>query len=87
MKKRVAVIEKPLVFGGIKVVLVSEVSLKCESNDGGIFFTGVKQPIGVVVNYPSQRIVFRVTGEIISLDQLIGEDPDLRVALESLRDL
>lgn len=43
---------------------------------------GAKRPVSLVVVSPSARRAFRVTGEEVSLDQLMQEAPDVKEILE-----
>ncbi|MBN2463936.1 MAG: hypothetical protein JXB43_10110 [Dehalococcoidia bacterium] len=72
----------PVAIAGTTVIPVVKLSFNCQPSCGGIFFSGVKKPVSVVVTSPSTKKAFDVTGEEISLDQLIQEAPGLAEVLE-----
>ena len=82
MEKKKVTIVGPMAIAGMTLILVTRLSLKCQPVGGGILFSGIKQPISIVVASPSTKKAFNVTGEAISLDQLIQEDPSLAEVLE-----
>jgi len=84
MEKTEVRIDNLVAFAGITLIPVTEVSLHYWRGKGGISFFGVKQPIGVVVVSPSAKRAFRITGEEVSLDQLILEVPGIREVLQRL---
>ena len=82
MEKQEVEIGNPITVGGVTVIPVAKVSLNYwHSNRGGSFF-GVKQPVTIVVVSPSVRRAFRISGEEVSLDQLIEEAPGIKNILE-----
>jgi hypothetical protein len=82
MEKKKVTIVGPVAIAGMTLILVTRLSLHCQPVGGGIFFSGIKQPISIVVASPSTKKAFDVTGKAISLDQLIQEDPSLAEVLE-----
>ena len=84
MEKEKVELENPVAVAGITLVPVTKVSLNYWSNRGGLSCFGVKQPVGVVVVSPSAKRAFRITGEEISLDQLIAEIPGIKEVLEGI---
>ncbi len=76
-KKEVAV-GHPVAVAGVTLIPVTRVSLNCQGGSYGISFFGLKQPVSVVVASPSAKRAFRITGEEISLEQLIEEVPSIR---------
>ena len=64
------------------MIPVTKVSISCQCHGGGVSLFGVKQPVSVVVASPSAKRAFRITGEEISLDQLIQEVPGVKEAVE-----
>lgn len=77
-------IEPPVTVAGVTVIPVAQVSLSYWHVNRGFSFFGVKQPASVVVVSRSVRKAFRVTGEEVSLDQLIQEVPGMRELLEKV---
>ena len=82
MEKKKVTIVGPVAIAGMTLILVTRLSLKCQPVGGGIFFSGIKQPASIVVASPSTKEAFDVTGEEISLDQLIQEAPSLAEVLK-----
>jgi len=79
------VIEKPVAVAGITLVPVTKLSLNCWRGKRCFSCFSVKQPVGVVVVSQSAKRAFRITGEEISLDQLITEAPGIKEALEGIQ--
>ncbi len=84
MEKEEVTIGTPVAVAGVTLIPVTKVSLNYWWGNGSLAFFGVKQPIGVVVVSQSTKRAFRVTGEEVSLDQLIQEVPDIKAVLERM---
>ena len=84
MEKEKIEFENPVAVAGMTLIPVTRVSLNYWNNRGGLSFFGVKQPIGMVVVSPSAKRAFRITGEEISLDQIIAEIPGIKKVLEGI---
>jgi len=82
MEKKKVTIVGPVTIAGMTIILVTRSSLHCQRSGSSIFFSGIKQPVSIVVASPSIKKAFDVTGEEISLDQLIQETPSLAEVLE-----
>ena len=82
-KKEVAV-GHPVAVAGVTLISVTRVSLNCQRGSHSISFFGVKRPVSVVVASPSAKKAFRITGEEISLDQLIQEVPSIEEVVEAV---
>lgn len=82
METERVIVGNPIVISGTTVVPVVKLYFNCQPSCGGIFFSGVKKPVSVVVSSPSTKKAFAVTGEEIPLDQLIKEAPGLAEILE-----
>ena len=82
MEKKRVTISSPVAIAGITLILITKLSLNCQPGGSNIFFSGIKQPLGIVVASPLTKKAFDVTGEEISLDQLIQETPSLAEVLE-----
>ena len=80
-KKEVSIID-PMPVMGLTLIPVVESSLGYGHGKSGISFFGVKKPVSVVVVSPSEKRAFRVTGEEVSLEQLIQEVPGIKEILE-----
>ena len=77
MEKKRVTISSPVTIDGTTLILITKLSLKCQPSGSNIFFSGIKQPVGIVVASPSTKKAFEITGEEISLNQLIQEIPSL----------
>ena len=66
------------------MIPVVKVSLNYWHAKGGISFLGMKQAVAVVVVDPTAKRAFRITGEEVSLDQLMQEFPSTKEILERL---
>ena len=82
MEKKRVIISSPVAIAGTTLIPVVKSSLKCQSSGSAIFFSGVKQPVSIVVASPSAKKAFEITGKEIPLDQLIQEVPGLVRMLE-----
>jgi len=84
MEKKEVVIENPVVVAGITLVPVTQFSLNYYYGKHRLSCFGMKQPVGVVVVSPSTKRVFRITGEEISLEELITEAPGIKEVLAGI---
>ncbi len=84
MEKKEVSIGNPVTVGEVTLVPVTEVSLNYWRGRGGFSCFGFKQPVGVVVVSPSATRAFRITGEEVSLDQLITEFPAIKEVLHGI---
>lgn len=84
MEKNEIVIENPMVVSGITLVPITEFSLNYWRGKHSLLCFGIKQPVSMVVVSPSAKRAFRITGEEISLDQLITEVPAIKEVLEGI---
>ena len=84
MEEKGLEIDNPVAVAGVTIIPVAKVSLNYWHGDSGISFFGVKQPIDVVVISSSEKRAFRITGEEVSLDQLIQEVPGIEETVERI---
>jgi len=82
MEKKEVIIGNPLTVAGITLIPITEILLHSWQHKCGISFFGVKQPLGVILIFPSEKKAFRVSGEEVLLDQLIEEVPILKEKLD-----
>ncbi len=82
MEGKEIVVGPPLTVAGVTLIPVTKVSLGCQRANGGLYFFGAKQPVAVVVVSPQAKRAFRITGEEVSLEELIKEAPNLKEMLE-----
>jgi len=84
MEEKEVVIDNPVVIGEVTLVPIARVLVNYWHGKVGTSFFSVKQPVAVVVVSPSAKRAFRVTGEEVSIDQLVAEFPTIEEALERL---
>jgi hypothetical protein len=84
VEKKEVTIESPVAVGEVTLVPIARLSLNYERSNGGIFFFGMKQPVAVVAISVSGKRAFRVTGEEVSVEELIQEVPGIKETLEGI---
>ena len=84
MEKKEVEIGNPVTVAGITLIPVARVSLHCWQSSHHFSFFGIKQPIAVAVVSPGASKAFRITGEEISLAQLIQEVPEIKERLAAV---
>jgi uncharacterized spore protein YtfJ len=82
MQRKTVTIGKPVAVAGVTLIPVTKLSLNCQHIGGSISLFGIRQPVSIIVAAPSTSKAFRITGEEVSLDQLIQEVPSIAEALE-----
>jgi hypothetical protein len=78
MEEKKIVISKPISVTGITLIPVTKISTNLWSARAGEAFLAAKQPIAIVVVSPQVKRAYRITGEEVSLDELIQEVPGLK---------
>ena len=81
MEKKKVIIAGPVAIAGISLILVIKLSVNCQPAGGTLFFSGLKQPISLVVNSASGRKAFDIAGNEVPIEKLLEEAPDLADAL------
>ncbi len=84
MEKKEVKIDNPVALAGVTILPLVEVSLSYWRRDSRLAILGTKQPVGMVVISPSAKKAFRISGEEVSLEQLIQEVPGIREVLEKV---
>lgn len=82
MEEKKIVVDKPVSVAGLTLIPVTQVSLSLWSVRAGKAFLVVKQPIAVVVVSPQAKRAFRITGEEVSLEELMQEVHSLKEMLK-----
>jgi hypothetical protein len=82
MEKKKITIASPITVAGISLILVVKLSINCRLAGSSLFFSGVKQPISLVVTSPSTKKAFDIKGDEIPIGLLQEEVPDLVGLLE-----
>ena len=78
MEKKEVVINDTIVIHGLTIIPVVQVSVNNWPYNNGASFFGVKEPVAVIVISEAGKRVFRLTGEEVSIEQLLEETSDLK---------
>jgi len=84
MEKKEVEISNPVTIAGVTLIPVTKVSLNYWRSNRGVSFFSIKQPLNVIVVSPSGKKAFRITGEEVSLEQLIQEVPGIQEILAGM---
>lgn len=84
MEKKEITIDNPVAVGELTLIPVVQVSSSYWWAGGGASLFGIKQPVAVVMISMSAKRAFRITGEEVSLDQLIQEFSGIKEMLEGV---
>ena len=84
MEKEEVKIEAPFTATGVTSVPIVKSTINCWHSKGRFLFSGMKQPVSVVVISPQAKRAFRISGKEISFDQLAKEVPGLEEMLERI---
>ena len=84
MEKKEVAINNPIAVAGLTIIPLVHVSVNYWPHNGGASFFGVKEPVAVIVVSPAAKRAFRLTGEEVSIDQLVEEASELKEILERL---
>ena len=84
MEKKEVIAINPVSVAGVKLVPVSKLKINCRQGKRGCAIYGNKQPDSIIVATQSEKRVFRVTGEEITLEQLSEEFPEIIKTIEEL---
>ena len=82
MEKKEVAIESPVSVDGVTLIPVVQVLQGFWQKENNASFFGVKRPVAVVVVTPSAKKAFRMTGEEVSIDQLVKEFPIIKEVLD-----
>jgi uncharacterized spore protein YtfJ len=77
MEKKEVTIANPITVAGVTLILISKAAINCWHGKRGFAFSGSKQPDSIIIVTPSAKRAFRITGEEISLNQLVQEVPEI----------
>ena len=67
---------------GVTLIPVTKLSLNCQRIGNSISFFAVKEPTSVVVVSQAAIRVFNITGEEVSLGQLVQDAPSIEELME-----
>jgi hypothetical protein len=82
MEKKKVMISGPMAIAGITLILVIKLTVNCQPAGNNIVFSGVKQPVSLVVKSPWTNKAFNLDGDEIPISTLIEEAPGLASMLE-----
>ena len=78
MEKKEVAINDTLVISGLTIIPVVQVTVNYWSYNNGASFFGVKEPVAVIVVSDAGKRAFRLTGEEVSIEQLLEETSELK---------
>lgn len=84
MEKNVVNLDNPISIRGLTIFPVVKLSTHY-SFATGIAVMSTRQAVAAVIISPLQKKAFRITGEEVSLEQLVAEFPTLREPLENTK--
>lgn len=79
--EKIVTVEGPFVIGGLTLIAVVRSLLTSKSYDRGSWLFGIKSPIALVLISDSSKRAFRITGEEVSVEQLLKENPEINIDL------
>ncbi len=82
METKEVTIESPIKVVGLTLIPITRVLVTSWSAEGVTSFLGIKKPVAMVVVSQSAKRAFWITGEEVSLEELIKEAPSLKEMLE-----
>ena len=78
MEKKEVTINDTIAIAGLTIIPVVQVSLNYWLHKDGASFFGVKEPVAVIVVTKAAKRAFRLTGDEVSIDQLLEETSELK---------
>jgi len=84
MEKEEIRVESSVSVAGVTLIPVVKASLNYWHRKGSLWFSGIKQPVSIIVVSPLAKRAFRINGEEVSLDQLMEEVPGIKETLEGI---
>ncbi len=82
MVKREAAIDNAVSVDGLTIIPVVEVSLGYLLFNNFATVYGFKEPVAFIIVSPAEKRAFRITGEEVSVEQLVKESPEIKELLE-----
>jgi hypothetical protein len=82
MEKKKVIIAGPMAIAGITLILVIKLSVNCQPAGNNIIFSGVKQPVSLVVASSASKKAFNLDGDEVPISTLLEETPGLAGMLE-----
>ena len=83
MEKKEVAIEGPLIIRGIKVYVAAEARIGCTSRKGRLACFGAKRPTHAVIVSDSEKKVFTMQGEEVTIEELAKDVANIEALLDS----
>ena len=84
MEKEEIVVGSPVVVAGVTLIPIARVSLNYWHVKETLAFFGTKRPVSIIVASALATRAFRISGEEVSLEQLMQEIPGIKATLEDI---
>jgi hypothetical protein len=81
MEKIEVTMDQPIVLDGVTIIPIVSITLHCWYVDNLATVRGVKKSVAFLVISHAGRIIYGISGEEISVDQLIEKFPSLKAQL------
>ena len=78
MEEKKIDINEPISVAGLTLIPVVKISTNLWSTRMGEAFLAIKHPVAIVVASPQAKRAYRITGEEVSLEELMQEVPGLK---------
>jgi hypothetical protein len=79
--EKIVTVEGPFAIGGVTLIAIVRSLLTSKSSDKGIWLFGMKLPVALMEISDSSKRAFRITGEEVSIDQILEENPGISIEL------
>ena len=83
MEEKEVAIGNPVAVAGVTIIPVATVLRNQWHGKRGVSSWGSIQPVSIIVLTPTARRAFSITGEELSLEQLIQEVPEVKEVLDT----
>lgn len=77
MEKEEIVIEEPVAIGEYVIMPITRKSVRCEDNEEGSIFIGVKHPLAMLLTTGSKKVLYIIESGICT-EKFTEELPELR---------
>lgn len=84
MEKTDITLENPIILNGLKIIPVVSLFLSSSYPGNAIAMFGVKKPIAFLVISSSEKRLYDISGEEISMEYLTESFPSIKEILEKL---
>ncbi len=82
MVKKEAAIDNAVFIDGLTIIPVVDVSLDYLVFNNCAAVYGFKEPVAFIIISPAEKRAFRITGEEVSVEQLVKESPEIKEMLQ-----